>query len=42
MGGWPHNAGMLPDPGQRGKIRIVTPNLAKFIQLLDGKPDVDA
>ena len=25
-----------------GKIRIVTPNLAKFIQLLDGKPDADA
>jgi len=25
-----------------GKIRIVTPNLAKFIQLLDGPPDADA
>jgi predicted SAM-dependent methyltransferase len=25
-----------------GKIRIVTPNLAKFIQLLDGNPNADA
>jgi SAM-dependent methyltransferase len=25
-----------------GKLRIVTPNLAKFIQLLDGNPDADA
>jgi SAM-dependent methyltransferase len=25
-----------------GKVRIVTPNLAKFIQLLDGPPDADA
>ena len=25
-----------------GKLRIVTPNLAKFVQSLDGNPDADA
>jgi predicted SAM-dependent methyltransferase len=25
-----------------GKLRVVTPNLAKYIQLLDGNPDADA
>jgi predicted SAM-dependent methyltransferase len=25
-----------------GKVRIVTPNLAKFVQLLSGPPDADA